>query len=586
MNLKWRLLILQGLFVLAGFLLVSRLFYWQVLAKDQLSSLAESQQHSTIEVAAKRGEILATDGSFLVANQPAFFAFLNRDRGQSISSELIKKIAPIIYDSVSLSATPSADLTASEKEKLIDQTENILSERLADERLTWIPIAKKISLAQKQTLEALDFEGFNFEEDQTRLYPEASMAAHLTGFVGFNEQGKDQGFYGLEGYYQRELAGRPGIIRQEKDAFNQPILMGEFLTQFKKDGRQIKLHLDKGLQYLAERKLKKGIKQFGARAGSVTIIDPYTGAILAMSSLPAYLPTDYASFEPKLFLNPVVSDAFEPGSIFKVMTMAAALDSEVIKLDTKCDICHQPVKIDKYTIKTWDDKYRPDSNMTDVLVHSDNVGMVFIGQKLGLDKFLDYFDRFGFREITNIDLQDEVVPQPKPDKDWTFVDLATASFGQGFVATSIQLVQAVSVIANGGNLVEPHVVSEVIGDQRSITIPPKTKHRVISQETAQTVTDMMVAAAKEGEAKWTNTGGYKIAGKTGTAQIAVGGKYEEEKTNASFIGFAPADNPKFVMLVTLKEPSTSQWASETAAPLWFSIAQDLLNHFNVVPENI
>ena len=197
---------------------------------------------------------------------------------------------------------------------------------------------------------------------------------------------------------------------------------------------------------------------------------------------------------------------------------------------------------------------------------------------------MDYFHRFGFTEKTGIDLQDESVPEAKPDKQWTYVDLATASFGQGFVITGMQLLQAVSAIANGGQLVTPRVVNKVIGDGKERGISTKIKQTVISPETAKIVTGMMVTAAKSGEAKWASVKGYQIAGKTGTAQVAVGGKYAEKKTNASFIGFAPADKPKFAMLVTLKEPQTSQWASETAAPLWFSIAQDLLNHFNIVPE--
>jgi len=585
MSSRWRLLSLNLFFVFAGILLLSRLFYYAVLNSDKLTALAESQQHTTLEVAARRGEILTSDDSFLVANQPAFFTYYKKDKSEPIPFDLIDNLAPIVYSSISFSATPSSQLSETDKKILIDKTKDILIKRINDERLLWVPIAQKIHKDQKLALEDLNIKNLMFEQDQTRLYPEASMSAQLLGFVGFNDQGKDQGFYGLEGFYQRELAGRPGIIRQEKDAFNNPIIMGDFLTQNKKDGRKLKLHLDKSLQYLVEKKLQKGINQFEARAGSVTIMDPHTGAILAMASLPSYDPQEYSKFEPSLFVNPVVASAFEPGSIFKVLVMAAALDSGVLDKDTICDICDKPVKIDKYTINTWNDEYRPNSNMTDIIVHSDNVGMVFIGQKLGLNKFLDYFKKFGLTESTNIDLQDEVVPQPRPDNQWTYVDLATASFGQGFVATSMQLVQAVSVIANGGELVEPHVVSEVISDQRIITIPSKIKNRVIKKETADIVKDMMVAAAKEGEAKWTHTGGYKIAGKTGTAQIAFKGKYEEEKTNASFIGFAPADDPKFVMLVTLKEPSTSQWASETAAPLWFSIAQDLLNHFNIIPKN-
>jgi stage V sporulation protein D (sporulation-specific penicillin-binding protein) len=585
MNFKWRLLTLNSLFLLAGILLISRLFYFSVLASDNFTAIAESQQNTTLEVSAKRGEILTADGNALVANQPAFFTFLKRTE-EPFSAELIDEISPIIYNSISFSATPSSQLSSSDQKVLITQTKESLTKRLEDKRLTWIPLAKKITEEQKWALESLNIDNLFFEEDQTRLYPEASMSAHLTGFVGFNDQGKDQGFYGLEGFYQRELAGRPGIIRQEKDAFNQPILMGEYLSQSKLDGKQLLLHLDKSLQYMVEKKLKKSLEQFGAKAGSVTIMDPHTGAILAMASLPSYDPKEYTRYEPNLFTNPVVSDAFEPGSIFKVMVMAAAIDSKAVKKETKCDICDQPVKIDKYTIKTWNDEYQANANMTDVIVHSDNVGMVFIGQKLGLDKFLDYFKKFGFTQNTGIDLQDELAPDPKPDNKWTYVDLATASFGQGFVATSMQLVQAVSVIANGGSLVEPHMVNKVISNNKEVTIPVKIKNKVISKETAKVVTEMMVAAAKEGEAKWTNTGGYKVAGKTGTAQVAFSGKYQEEKTNASFIGFAPADDPKFVMLVTLKEPSTSQWASETAAPLWFSIAQELFNHFNIIPDPV
>ena len=583
MNSSWRLLLLSLFFVIAPFLLLARLFYWQVLASDKLTQLAETQQLTTLEVPARRGEILTSDSSFLVTNQPAYQTYLVRKPDQPFPSGLAEQLAPYLYSSVSFSATPSSFLSSADKLQLTDQTENIIQQRLDDQRLNWIPLARKLTQQQKWALEGLDIDNLFFEEDQTRLYPEASMAAHLIGFVGQNDQGRDLGYHGLEGFYQQELAGRPGIVRQEKDAYNQPIIMGEYLQQQTKDGRSLQLHLNKSLQYFIAKKLQKGLNQFGAKAGSVTVIDPYTGAILAMTSLPGYDPVEYARYDRTFYPNPVISDSFEPGSIFKIMVMAAALDSDSVKLDTKCDVCDGPLKIDKYTIKTWNDEYHPDSNMTDIIVHSDNVGMVFVGQQLGLDKFLDYFKKFGFTQPTNIDLQDEIIPPPRKDKDWTYVDLATASFGQGFVTTGMQLLQAVSAIANGGELIQPQVVHQVIGD-RLITIPTKIKHRVIKQETANLIKTMLLLAAKEGEAKWAAKTGYQIAGKTGTAQIAVGGKYAEAKTNASFIGFAPADNPKFAMLVTLKEPSTSQWASETAAPLWFSIAQDLLNHFNIIPQ--
>ena len=451
--------------------------------------------------------------------------------------------------------------------------------------MVWIPLAGKLTQPERWQLEALNIDNLFFEEEQIRLYPEASMSSHLLGFVGSNEQGKDIGLYGLEGYYQTELAGRPGIIKQEKDAFNQPILSGQFQKQDQRDGRQLQLHVDKSLEFLIEKKLELALEKYQAKAGSVTVMDPYSGAILAMASRPGYDPGEFTRYGPQLYLNPVIADAFEPGSVFKVFVMAAALEEKAIKPETICDICAGPIKIDKYTINTWDNQYRPNSTVIDILVHSDNVGMVFVGQKLGLDKFLDYFHRFGFTEKTGIDLQDESVPEAKPDEQWSYVDLATASFGQGFVITGMQLLQAVSAIANGGQLITPKLVNKVIGsDGKEISIPTQIKQNVVSAETAKIVTSMMVSAAKSGEAQWTSVKGYQIAGKTGTAQVAVGGKYAEKKTNASFIGFAPADKPKFAMLVTLKEPQSSQWASETAAPLWFSIAQDLLNHFNIVPE--
>lgn len=566
MTQEWRrLTILRWLFGLLFAVLISKLFYWQVLARESLSRLAMTQQQTTLTVPAQRGEILFADGSALAANQPAYLAYLIRQPEQD-SDRIARDLAPVLF--------PEATDSAAREE---------LQSRLEQPDWRWLTLARKLNGEQKSALEGLGLDNLWFEPGQNRYYPEASMAAHLLGFVGADEAGRDLGYYGLEGFYQLELAGRPGIIRQEQDALKRPILTGDYWAQTKKDGRDLKLFVDKSLQFKAEAKLKAALVRYGAKAGSVIVMDPFSGAILAMASQPAYDPGKYTGFSPELFTNPAVADAFEPGSIFKVLVMAAAIDSGAVEPDTVCDICSGPVKVDKYQINTWNDEYRPESTMTEVIVNSDNVGMVFVGQKLGLERFLDYYRRFGFADKTGIDLQDELVPRPRADKDWTFVDLATASFGQGFLATGMQLLTAVSAIANGGELVQPRLVDKIISQEQSLEMPAKIKSRVIKPETAVIVREMMAAAAQAGEAKWVDIPGYKIAGKTGTAQVAVRGAYAEEKTNASFIGFAPADNPKFAMLVTLKEPSSSPWASETAAPLWFSLAQDLLNYFSVVP---
>ena len=221
--------------------------------------------------------------------------------------------------------------------------------------------------------------------------------------------------------------------------------------------------------------------------------------------------------------------------------------------------------------------------MTDVIIHSDNPGMVFVGRKLGVDKMYSYIQNFGFGNLTQIDLQDESSPDIRPKNDWKEIDLATASFGQGIAATPIQVVRAVATIANGGYLMEPHIVQSIQENDKTTIIKPKVVGHPINEETAKKVTQMMVEAVEKGEAKVFAIKGFKIAGKTGTAQIPVAGHYDPNKTIASFVGFAPAEDPKFVMLVRYAEPSSSIFGAETAAPTFFAIAKELLMYYNVAP---
>ena len=222
--------------------------------------------------------------------------------------------------------------------------------------------------------------------------------------------------------------------------------------------------------------------------------------------------------------------------------------------------------------------------MVDVIVHSDNVGMSFVGQKLGADALYDYLDAFGIGKVTGIDLQGEGAPKLRDRGTWNVVDLAVASFGQGIAVTPIQMVKAVGAIANGGVMYTPQVVDKLEGVGWEEDVKPEEGTRVISKKAADEITSMMVLAASSGEAKWTHLRGFKVAGKTGTAQIPISGHYDQESTIASFVGFAPANDPKFLMLVTLREPVSSPWASETAAPLWYQIAKDLFIYFGIQPE--
>jgi len=500
--------------------------------------------------------------------------------------EIADQLSLILFDLHLKEKTSSSasEISDSVKKDLLSQFKNQLMEKMDIPDLAWASLQHKVPRSEKEKIENLKISGLGFDEELDRFYPEASMAASLLGFVGKDKSGQDKGYFGLEGYYDLELKGRPGILTQEKDVANNPILFGSFFNQEKQDGNTLVLHLDRAVQFMVENKLKEGIDKYKAKSGYVIIMDPDTGGIIAMASLPTYDQKKYFDYNEEIYKNPAIADLYEPGSTFKIFVMAAALDKGVVDKDTKCDICSGSFKIDKYTIKTWDDKYHPDATMTEVLQHSDNVGMVFVGQRLGINDLWDYLDNFGFSDKTDIDLQEEISALLKKKNKWSNVDLATISFGQGIATTGIQILTATSAIANGGNLLKPHMVKTIISGNKTIEIKPRVIKRVIKPETAKVISDMMVNAVDNGETKWTRLPGYKVAGKTGTAQIPIAGHYDTEKTIASFVGFAPADKPKFVMLVTLREPSSSPWASETAAPLFFKIAKELFTYYGIQPD--
>jgi len=562
----WRINFLFIFFILIGVLVAGRLFYWQVLSSGDLAAIAENQHWISFEIPAKRGEILASDGSPLVSNEETYLLFASLPDIKENHNQLAAKLAPLLE--------PEDTATM----------EGLLKKRLDSSNLVWIPLKHKISRSEKTEIENLKIDGLGFEEEQKRSYPEGSSSAHLLGFVGNDINGNEKGYFGLEGFYDLELKGRAGILRREKDASGKPILVGEVKEEKEHQGRTLVTTIDRTVQFIIGEKLKEGINRYGAVNGSILVMEPKTGAILGMTSWPNYNPANFSLYDKSLYPNPAVALSYEPGSTFKVLIMSAALNEKVVKPETICDKCSGPRNIADYTIKTWNEKYFPNSTMTEVIQHSDNVGMVFVGEKLGIEKMYEYLTRFGLGKPTGIDLQDEASPQLRPKKEWGLIDLATASFGQGIAITPLQMIRAVAVIANGGKLVKPYVVKEVISDEEGKTeISPKLEDGILKSATTMMITEMMVNAVDNGEAKWAKPKGYRIAGKTGTAQIPVAGHYDQEKTIASFVGFAPADDPKFVMLVTLREPTSSPWGSETAAPLWFDVAKELFNYYGIQP---
>lgn len=556
---SWRYGFTLFFFILSFLLIDARLYYWQIVMADELSLKGQSQYGAEVKLTPQRGEIKTSDGFTIAANKLSYLIFANP---KVISEKEI--IASTLGHLLSIDvATISASLSRDSY---------------------WSPLKSQIDENLKNKIESLHLLGIGFEDQQNRYYPEASMAAKILGFVGKDKNGDPQGYFGLEGYYDRQLRGKAGNTYQIRDAWGNliPAKMSDFTGII--DGRTLVLYVDRVIQYILEEELKKGIEKYEADSGMAGIMDPRTGGILAMSAFPDYDPRSYQEYSDELYKNPFISDTYEPGSTFKPIIMSSAIDAGKVNSDTICTICNAPVEIGGYTIRTWNNKYNPNSTMNEIIQHSDNIGMVFTGKAIGLDMMLEYLKIFGIGEMTGIDLQGEVAPGIRPRDSWYPIDLATATFGQGISVTPIELLSAFASIANEGKRMEPHVVNIIeTPEGDSIKIPLKVLSQPISSKTAKIMTEILVNAVDKGEAKWAKPPGFRIAGKTGTAQIALAGHYDQENTITSFIGFAPADDPKFVMLIILNRPKTSIYGSETAAPIFFNIARKILTYYNIPP---
>lgn len=558
-GMKWRYAFVFITFVVFFFLVIGRLFYWQVVRAEMLSELAENQYSGIIKILPKRGEIKTSDNFPIVANKVSYLVFVNPQEVKDKSS------------------------TITTLSSFLNLTEASISAQLLPNRF-WVPIQENIDVNKKKDLEKMSLPGVGFEERYTRFYPEGSIAAHLVGIVGKNESGQDKGYFGLEGFYDRLLRGKEGYGVELRDALGRPILSKRIEQAKGMEGSNIVLSIDRSIQFLVEEKLKKGIEKYGALGGMVGIMNPLTGDIIAMVSSPSFEPNKYWESDEDLYKNPFITNTYEPGSTLKPIIMASALDAGLITPQTKCDACSGPVSVSGYELHTWNDKYYKDTSMIEVIQHSDNTGMVFVAQKLGVERMISYLTRFGIGNLTDIDLQGETAVSLKPKDAWYDVDLATTGFGQGISITPIELLVAFSTLANEGRMMQPRIVTALENTNGEVLkIPTKVKSVPISEKTAKIMTQILVNAVEKGEAQWTKLKGYRIAGKTGTASIPVKGHYDPNSTITSFIGFAPAEKPKFIMLVILNKPTTSIYAAETAAPLFFDIASYLLSYYGIPP---
>lgn len=543
--------------LLAGFffvftVVILRLFYIQVIRPD-----IHKDYLITRRLFPERGKLYDRNGRPIVLNEVLYRLFFEPHLITE-DEKTIMKVAEIL-------GIEQASIAAK-----IDKTKK------------WVGVTTGVTQKQREQLLKSKLPGIGFDEMWSRYYPDASLAAHIVGFVGKTDDGLDIGRSGVEGYYEKDLAGLPGLVRSDVDPMGRPIFLGTQERIDPENGRNIYLTIDSAVQAIVKRKLIEGLDKADAQEGCAIIADPKTMEIFAMSCVPDYDPQTYYTFSDTSFRNPTISEVYEPGSTFKPLILASAIESGAVTAQTYFNE-DGPVKIGEYSIRTWNNQYEGRITLTRALEKSSNVGMVFIGNKMGNDAVYKTIMTYGFGEATGVDLQGEIGGYIKAKNQWYPIDYATATFGQGLAVTPLQMVRAFSSIINGGKLYKPHVVREFKGNTVQ-KIEPEFQGRTISQKTSDIMKKILHSTIENGETKFLKPVGYQIGGKTGTAQIALAGKYDETKTIASFIGFSPIQNPQFIGLVIVKEPKASQWGSETAAPIFFEIAKELIVYYNIAPE--
>ncbi len=442
--------------------------------------------------------------------------------------------------------------------------------------------APEATAAQIRAWPTADRRGVGMVAKPRRYYPQRSLAAHVLGFV--NDE--PNAYYGVEQQYSNYLLRADVAFQQSissiKESYgNLPESWQRYLPSAV--GQDLVLTIDRRIQFVAEQVLANALGRYAAEAGTIIVIEPDTGAILAMASLPAYDPNRYATSDEALLVDPAISKQYEPGSVFKVITMAAGIDAGLITPDTVITDT-SVLEYGDQIIQNWDKTGLGPITITETLRRSRNIPTAQVAIQMGESLFYQYVRRFGFGELTEVDLANESPGTVKVPGNslWSQSDLATNSFGQGLAVTPLQVATAISVIANGGMLMRPHVAEALVYQGQVLKPGSTVVRRVIKPETATTMRDMMVDVVSQGT-RTARVDGYTVAGKTGTAQIAIEGGYHLTQTIHSFVGFVPAENPRFVALVKLDKPRAFAWAESTAAPSFAELASRVLYLLNVPP---
>ena len=452
---------------------------------------------------------------------------------------------------------------------------------------TYAVLTKDASQETVDALNAKHIPGVGITKAQTRFYPEKGIGGQVLGFVNNDDENKRVGRYGLEASLQDELAGKYGSILLEKDAAGRRLTLGTTKLEEASDGSDLVLTLDRTIQYEACRQIREAVGKFQADSGSIVVLDLNSGAVWAMCSWPDFEPETYNTVDDiSVFNNPVTFSQYEPGSVFKPVTISAGLNEKLINPDTTY-VDKGEEHIDNFTIRDSDKQAHGVQTMTQVLEKSLNLGTIFVERLLGKERFKSYVEKFGFGKTTNIELAPEAKGDIRPLAKPGDIFAATASFGQGIAVTPMQLVTAYAALGNGGKLYRPYIIDEVHHpDGTTQKTQPEVVSQPISTRTSRLVSGMLVTVVENGHGAQAGVSGYYVAGKTGTAQIPdfKNGGYLTNGTIGSFAGYAPASDPKFVMLVKVDHPRTVQYAESSAAPVFGSMAKFLLSYLHVEPE--
>jgi cell division protein FtsI (penicillin-binding protein 3) len=557
-GLRTRVLLLAGILALAFTGVVGRLGWLQIVRHADLAALAERQYSGTVVLQARRGPIVDRQGAPLATSSPAESLFAE-PRAVADPARAAARLAPLVN-------VPERDLRAA---------------LTSGKSFVWL--RRRLPPATGAAVRALREPGLGLLPEPLRLYPNRELAAHVVGF-----EGVDGGLEGIERAMNDTLAGTPGKAVVGRDALGREVVT-ETVLQKPLPGHGVMLTLDRTIQYLAERELDAAFRRTHAKAAMAVVLDPRNGDVLAMAIRPTFNPNAFLEVPSRdHWRNRALTDPFEPGSTFKVILAAAALEEGVVRPEDHIWAENGRITIARTTIR--DRKKYGWLTFGEVLQNSSNVGSIKVGLNLGRERYYRYMTAFGFGAPTGIGLGGESRGQLREPQRWSGLSLPTMSIGQEISVTAVQMVAAFGAIANGGTLMQPRLVRSLFNAEGRETrrFEPRPVRQVITPETARTLTRLMTQVVAAGTGHNAAIAGYEVAGKTGTAQKLDPDtrRYSRKPGVLSFVGFVPADEPRLVMLVMLDEPQNERWGSEAAAPIFSAIGAEVLRYLDVPPRDV